>query len=153
MGDAADRFRQLAKDLREAGETGLRKELYKAVSDAARPLAAEIRDVERLRPYMPDRYAETLGPDLAVTTAKRTGKDPGVTLRVKGRAKGRKVKRLDAGVLAHPLFGDRERWYAQTKAVRPGFADDPVRAAVPRVSRGIEAAVSRVNARLYRFTR
>ncbi|SRR6266581_3151826 len=137
-------LRKLSARLREAGEEGkgLRRELYKAVSAAARPLAAEIKNVGHLRPYMPDRYADVLAADMSVTTVKRTGRDPGVAIKAKGRAKPKRhLKRLDGGKLLHPLFGDRERWFAQTKAVHAGFFTDPARRAAPGIRREVLAAM------------
>lgn len=137
----AEDFAALSRRLKDAGETGLRRELYKAINDAARPLAREISRDSHLRPYMPNRYAETLSKDLAVTVSKLTGSDPGVKIRAKGRAKERHVKRLNDGVLMHPLFGDRERWFLQFKRMKPGFFDDPANAAQPDVRDAILAAM------------
>jgi hypothetical protein len=137
---AAD-FAALSRRLKDAGETGLRRELYKAIGDAARPLAREIGRDEHLRPYMPNRYAAVLASDLAVTVSRLAGRNPGVSIRAKGRVKGRKVQQLDKGVIQHPLFGDRERWYFQLRGMRAGFFTDPARASAPQVRDAIVAAM------------
>jgi hypothetical protein len=137
---AAD-FAALSRRLKEAGETGLRRELYSAISKAARPLANEISSADHLRPYMPDRYAEALAADLRVGVSRRTGNDPGVSIRAKGRVKARKLQQLDAGVILHPLWGDREHWFRQTAAMRAGFFTDPARHAAPDMRKAILGAM------------
>src|SRR5258708_27409965 len=74
---------------------GLRRELYKAISKAAKPLANEIRDPAHLHGYMPKRYADVLAGDLAVTTQKRFGRDPSIAIKARGRTHKRKVIQLD----------------------------------------------------------
>jgi hypothetical protein len=145
---AARQFADLAKNLREVGEEGLRKELLQAVDDAARPVADDIGNVTHLRDYMPDRYADVLAADLRVTAHKTTGgTDPGVTLLVRaptvGRG-GRKVRQRNTGLITHPLFGNKQRWFTQTAGMRPGFVDDPVARARPHVRDKILEAVKRV---------
>ena len=103
---AAD-FAALSRRLKEAGETGLRRELYKAISKAAEGLVTEISSLEHLKPYMPDRYAAVLASDLSVKAFKRGGENAHVTLRAESRApRKRKLVQLDErGVLVHPVFG------------------------------------------------
>lgn len=137
---AAD-FAALSRRLKDAGETGLRRNLYKAIDDAARPLAREIGRESHLRPYMPNRYAAVLASDLAVTVSKLTGRNPGVSVRAKGRVKARHVQRLDKGIIEHPLFGNREHWYYQLRGMRAGFFTDPARASAPDVRDAIVAAM------------
>jgi hypothetical protein len=139
----AEDFAELSRQLRDAGETGLRRGLYKAISDAAEPLTREIQDVEHLKTYMPDRYALVLSHGLRVTISRRTGWLPGVRIRAKGSDKDRHVARLNAGILMHPLFGDREHWYAQTlgKGMKPGFFDDPAKESAPDIRDAILAAM------------
>lgn len=153
MADAAVEFLALASALKEAGETGLRNELYKAISDAAQPLVRDIGNVTHLRADMPDRYADVLAKDLKVSVYRRTaGEEPGATL--VGRAPtfgrgGRKVAQRNRGLITHPLFGNRKRWYEQTGGMRPGFFDDPVERSGPEVRNQIEAAVRRVRDKIY----
>ncbi|MBO0813568.1 MAG: hypothetical protein J2P30_00205 [Actinobacteria bacterium] len=160
MADALTEFEALARALKEAGETGLRRELTKAFQDAARPLARRIASEENLKPLMPDRYAEILAEDLAITISQRTGATyPGVYLRAKGRTRSRHVKRLNEGILTHPVFGRPEAeaaasahgrgWTWVSQKIRPGYFDDPVRASGPEVRRQIEAALRRVIDKIY----
>ena len=140
----AQEFAALARRLREAGETGLRRELYAAISDAVRPLGAEIRNAGHLRGYMPDRYAGVLAGDLSVTTTKRTGRDPGVQIRAQGREHKRKVILLNKGLIQHPLFGNRKRWFTQAAGMNVGFFTDPVERAAPRIRAAVVGAMDDV---------
>lgn len=144
-------LRVLSRRLREAGTQGqgLRRELYRAVSEAAKPLASEIRDPANLRPYMPDRYADVLASDIAVTTSKSTSRNPGVAIRAKGRRHKRKVKRLnDQGILSHPVFGDRAKWVDQASHVRPGFFTDPCTKAAPDIRAKVLGAMHDIGKRI-----
>lgn len=145
-------LRLLSKQLREAGDEGkgLRRELYKAISQAARPLAAEVKDAGQLADYMPNRYAGVLAGDLSVTTSKSTGRNPGVAIRAKGRRHRRKVSRLDSGVLAHPVFGNRKVWKDQTSHVRAGFFTDPAEQAAPEIRKRVLEAMHEVGKKITR---
>lgn len=157
MADAATEFQALANALREAGQTGLKNELYASINDAAQPLVADITNETHLRADMPDQYADIFAKDLKVTTYKRaTGEEPGVTLL--GRAPtvgrgGRKVKQRDAGIITHPVFptGPRTswRWKVQTGGMRPGFFSDPVEKSGPQVRDAVAEAVRRVRDKIY----
>jgi hypothetical protein len=144
---AAD-FSALAKRLKDAGETGLRRELYKAVSKAAKPLGDQVRSEEYLKPYMPDRYAGVLSRDMSVRTFKgsRSG-GARVAIFVKGRDHDRQVTVLERGFIRHPIFADAGvdrrdwRWWTQAKAMTPGFFSDAVKNAGPQIRRDVLAAM------------
>jgi hypothetical protein len=143
---AAD-FAALSARLKEAGATGLRRELYKAIGKAADDLAAEIASPRHLYPYMPDRYANTLAADLSVKVYKRGGSNAHVTLRAEARTHKRKLVQLDErGILVHPVFGGAIRkdwtWVAQFRSVRKGFFTDPVERCAPAVREKILAAMA-----------
>src|SRR5215469_8557472 len=112
----------LARRAREAGDGGgLTRELRREVRDAVASLPEAVR--RGLGPHLPDRYADdALGPDLRFTT--RSSDSPaGMHVSVDVTTPGirRRLKRLDDGVLEHPLFGNRRRWYKQMlPSVQPG---------------------------------
>ena len=142
---AAD-FAALSRRLKEAGETGLRRELYKAIDRSARDLADEIGSVRHLYPYLPDPYARVLAADLKVRVYKRSGQDPHLTIRAEGREHKRKLAQLDErGILVHPVFAQGPRrgwtWRPQFSHVRQGFFTDPVERAAPKVREEILAAM------------
>jgi hypothetical protein len=144
VSDAAD-FARLAQRLKDAGETGLRRELTQAINDSVKPFADEINAAEYLRPYMPDRYAETLAGDLRVSTVKQASASAyGVSVKVQGRLHRRQVQTLNRGLLRHPLFGERERWFTQTGGMKPGFFDDATAAAKPEIRQQVIDAINSV---------
>lgn len=146
LAGAAAEFATLAKNLQLVGAVELRAELYKAIDDAARPVLGEIRT--RLVDYMPNPYAEVLDQDLRLSLSRRTGRDPGVRLTATGRGRGgvqrRRLRRLEGGVLAHPLYGNRRHWYNQTSHVVAGFFSGPIQDSAPQVRDAILAAMDRV---------
>jgi hypothetical protein len=140
-------FAALSKRLKEAGETGLRRELYKAIDKAAQDLKKEIAHPLHLYSYLPNPYADVLAADLKVSVYKRSGRDPHLTIRAEGRAHNRKIIQLDErGVLVHPVFARSSRrrdwtWRDQFSHVRQGFFTDPVEKAAPAVREKILAAM------------
>src|SRR5262252_9588515 len=94
--DAAARdLAELAGNLREIGETGLRRDLLAAIRHAADSIPPAVR--RELPERLPDRYAAVLDPDLDMGSSVRTtGTDVGVWeyARPRGRKK-RKLPRLD----------------------------------------------------------
>jgi hypothetical protein len=142
LADGAEQFAALSRRLKEAGETGLQRELRKALTEAAKPITQEIRDAANLRRYMPNRYADTLAADITVSTVQRGSiRAPGVRIAARGRVKKRKVVQLNEGILVHPVFGDREDWKFQLRGMRSGFFDDPCNRSGPQVRDKILAAM------------
>jgi hypothetical protein len=142
-----DDFAALARRLKEAGETGLARELRKALKAAAAPITAEISDPEHLKAYLPDKYAATLAADVKVTTTQRgSTRRPGVRIEAAGRVRKRKVSRLNDGTISHPAWprGPRDSWRwsdGQTAGMRAGFFDDPCEKSGPQVRDKILAAM------------
>ena len=148
LSDAAQEFRDLSRHLAEVGLDDLRRELGQAINAAAGPIADDIRNVTHLRDYMPNRYAGVLASDLKVTVSKHTGiTTAGVSILARaptfGRG-GRKIRQREAGIITHPVFGDRRDWKMQTAGMRPGFFITPAERAAPRVREAILAAMDRV---------
>lgn len=135
---AAERFALLGRYLKDAGEGGLKRDLQKNINDAAKPLAEKIANVEHLKPYLPDRYAVVLSADLTVRVSQRFGPNPGVLMRAQAREKKRKIARLDAGTIDHPVYprGPRRTWSwsnYQTGGMRAGFFSDACKDEAPQI--------------------
>jgi hypothetical protein len=126
LADGAEQYAALARRLKEAGETGLGRQLRKALNDAAQPITRKVTDPGHLHTYLPDHYADAIAADLKVTTLQRGSmRRPGVRIQAQGRAHKRKDADLNEGILHHPRFGDREHWYLQLRGMRAGFFSDP----------------------------
>lgn len=139
-------LRDLSLRLRDMGSEGkgLRRELYRAINDAAQPVADQVVNPEWLHPYMPNRYADELAPDLRVTTLKRGGQRASVAIRLRGRTRDRQVTRLNIGILRHPVFarGPRRDWHwtSQMKGMKSGFFSDAVREHIPDIRDKVQQA-------------
>ena len=155
-GPGREQLRTLAARLKDAGTEGqgLRRKLLDAMDKAAQPLARKIADPERLKPYLPDRYAVVLAADLAVSTQRIfAGNSPRVSIVAKGRVHRRKVRLTEAGFINHPVFaqGPRRKWdwvNGQTAGMRPGWFSDPCEAAVPDVRDRIVKAMDEIAAEI-----
>jgi hypothetical protein len=150
----ADDYAALARRLKEAGEGGLARALRKALNDAAAPITREIRDLEHLKAYLPDRYALILAADVKVSTlGAGSVRNPGVRIQASGRDHKRKVGRLDSGVISHPVYprGDRRKWKwsnDQTGGMRAGFFTDPCEKSAPQVRDQILKAMHETAAKI-----
>jgi hypothetical protein len=149
-------LRDLSLRLRAMGKEGkgLQRELYKAIREAAKPVAAQVVDPAWLFPFMPDRYAPVLAADLRVTTVKRGGQRALVLIRAKGATRDRQVQRLNAGIIRHPVFARRGtprkdwRWKTQRGGMRPGFFTDAVRSQAPDIREQVKQACHNVGQKI-----
>ena len=148
MADMASELEAAAVRLRRAGQDDLARELTAAMRRGVAPVPDQIR--AGLKPHLPDRYAATLAADLDIKTIARSGSattDAVVSVYAQSRTGTRKLKRLDAGLLTHPVFGDRENWYTQEGAaqgVEPGWFTGPCEAEESRVRGELEQALEDV---------
>lgn len=131
----------LATRLRVAADGELTRQLRDRIGAAVEPVTGQIR--AGLPEHMPPRYAEAVASDLGLTVYRYLAPAQArVTLRGYNRGgRRRHLRQLNAGVLSHPLFGNRQHWYAQTDGVLPGFFDDATRTAGPRVREAVLSAV------------
>jgi hypothetical protein len=137
------------KALRGA-EKHYRRELFRGLNTASKPLREAVQ--ESIPDYMPNRggYAKTLQASHSPRTQVKTGgRDPSIRIisRTKGGVK-RKVKALEEGKLAHPVFGNRRVW--RTQSIRPGFFTEPMRAGAPEVRDEMIDAIGRVHDQIRR---
>lgn len=123
--EGADKFGKLAKQLRVLGDKELKRELYRGINRAVKPLT---EDVKKETPqFLPRRYAFELAKSLRVRARRRAGNNPAVYLVGKAKTpkgKDRDLASLNRGRLRHPLFGNRGFWYDQK--VSPNWWDDPL---------------------------
>ena len=155
-GPGREQLRTLAARLKEAGTEGqgFRRELMRQLGEAAKPLARDIADPERLKPYMPDRYAAVLGGDLSVGTQRLlAGPSPRISIVAKGRVHARKVALIEDGVINHPVFaqGPRRKWEwssGQTGGMKPGFFSDPCEKAAPDIRAHVAEAMAETDRKI-----
>jgi hypothetical protein len=154
MADLASELEAIAFRLRRAGDEDLGRELAKAMRDAVDPVPGKIR--AGLKSHLPDRYAETLDTDLDIKTIARNsgGADADAAVAVYAQTlsgKNRQLRRLDAGLLRHPLWGDREYWFTQAggagtgPGMHSGWFTSPCEDAGPQVAAGLERALGDVS--------
>lgn len=148
LDELASRLAGISLHLREAGETGLSRQLSAAIGKAVEPVGQEVR--EGLPSYLPARYAEVIADELSIIRRTFTTPDEArvvVYANTQGHGK-RRLRRLDGGILWHPLFGrfpkldPRNRWFEQE--VKPGWFSDAAEAAAPRAREEIEQALGEI---------
>lgn len=141
-----EQFQKLSKDLRSAGDKDLRRELYRGLNRATKPLKedakANARAVLPSRGGLADRVARA-----RLSTRAKAGKNPSVRIEAKD-AKGRKVDlaRLDQGTLRHLVYG-RKPWVQQS--VQPGWFTEPMERGVTHVRKEVLAAIEAVARKFY----
>ena len=143
MADMASELEAAAVRLRRAGQDDLARELTAAMRRGVAPVPDKIS--AGLDPHLPNRYAADLAASMDIRTITRGGSattDAVVSVVAQARGKNRRLRSLDAGVLHHPLWGDREHWYRQ--AVQPGWFTGPCEAEEPRVRAELEQALKDV---------
>lgn len=144
--DFAGELRATARSLRDAGDVDLSRQMGRRITEAARPVLDEVRTT--LGEYMPHRYADVLTTDLRLSTSRRLLNRAGARITLLATSRGskkRKLRRLDEGVLEHPLFGDREHWYSQVApfgGMRAGFFTDAARREAPAIRKKIVEAMN-----------
>ena len=125
----AEEFLALSKRLKAAGETGLRKELNKAVRTAAKPLIPKVKAAARAqlpsRGGMNEHYVRK-----RYRVQARTGQNTaGVRI-----ASPKTDPRVDAtGRIAHPVFGRPKSRVVQQVPRARGFFSETIKGDAPAV--------------------
>lgn len=96
----ADDFLALSRRMKEAGESGLRKELHKAMTAAAKPLIPKVRAAAAANLPQRGGLARSVSRK-PVRAQTRTGNQTAGVRIVAAKVD----PRLDEGRLAHPVFG------------------------------------------------
>jgi hypothetical protein len=147
----AHELAEVARNLRQAGDTELLAELKDGINEAVADVPREI--IDRLPEYLPNRYAAVLSRDISIRITNRS-RSGGQTVRIYAPERGsrtverRRLLRLNRGTLAHPLFGNRRHWYDQ--AVKPFFFDEPIEERAPQIRQDIEDALARVEDKIFK---
>lgn len=120
----AEQLYALARDCKAAGNKTLLHRMRKGLDRAgakAKPLVTASAEKS-----MPTGYGPTLAGAMQVRTSVRTGAETAgvrIIAFAEGNPRRRDVPRLNAGILAHPVWAHRDRWVRQTAGVTAGFFD------------------------------
>jgi cytochrome P450 len=130
-------LKQVARDLKAAGNGQLRRDLLRRVRESVKPALPAIRESAAStlpkRGGLADRVASQ---PFSVRTSLAAG-------RVSVVGKGMKeLAVIDKGTLFHPVFGDRSRWSRQ--AVTPGFFTKPLEQRAPAIRSAVLKVISDV---------
>lgn len=146
-GNPQEQLRRLARDLKYAGKRDLRRALYRNLNIAATPLLEDVkREAAATLPKSGGAADRVAGANYKSRVL--PGNNPGVRL-TGAEVGGAKVnlKKINAGVLRHPLFGDREHWY--DTPVPEGFWDRPLKRGARKAEAAAIAAIEEMAARFY----
>lgn len=145
--EGADKFGELARALRRAGDKELRTALYRGINSSVKPLSEDVK--KRTPEYFPRRYAAELAKTLKVRVRRRAGRDPSIRLMGQSKTKlgkERDLASLNRGRLRHPLYGNRSYWYDQK--VPPNWWDDPMLEGVDEVREVLVNVLDDIGAKL-----
>jgi hypothetical protein len=137
----ADQLARLSKQLKEAGNKDLQRELSRAIAQALKPLKADLQ--ESARTTLPRRGG--LGERIARSKFRTRRNRQGLRLQAVSQDS---IRKIDRGFVRHPVFGNREVWRGQRVAM--GWWSKPVEAAAPKVRRELEQAMDRVAKKIVR---
>lgn len=133
----ADEVDALVRRIRtHADAKAIRKELYAGLNRVTKPVREDMK--ASIGPSLPSRggLAALVMGRASLTTSATSGRNAGV--RIRARHKDYDLKRLNAGRLRHPVFGNRSVWVEQTAGINPGFLDDSFEKQKPEIARGIQ---------------
>lgn len=139
-GSAGD-LHVLSKKLRVTGQSGLKKNITKAVRTATTPCRAAVRDFLRAEMPKAGGVNEWLA-TASVTSSVLTGpKTAGVVVR--GRKRGHDLEAINrTGNIRHPTFGRRGagQWEITDTGVEPGWWERVLASFGPVVREGLKEA-------------
>jgi hypothetical protein len=137
----ADQLARLSKQLKEAGNKDLQRELSRAINQALKPLKTDLQ--ASARTTLPRRGG--LAARVAASKFRTRRSRQGLRLQA---VSGDSIQRIDKGAVRHPVFGNRGVWVIQR--VTAGWWTGPVEAAAPKVRQELELAMRQVAHRIGR---
>ena len=142
----AEEFGTLSRRLKSMGDDGkgLRKELYAGLNRAAKPARAAVK--ESILSELPRRggLADLIASDTKVTFNKRgLGRNPSIRITSKSP---HEIRKLNQGILRHPLFGNRKVW--QSQKIPAGAFTDPIEKLAPQMRVEMEQVIRTVAAKI-----
>src|SRR6266702_3963762 len=142
----ADKLARVSAALRAAGDKDLQRELRRAMSRTTKPLRKAARDgALQILPHrggLDEHVAST-----ARIATRVTANSSGARLRITGTSRDNLRRMDEEGIVRHPLFGNRKRWFDER--IRPGWFTNPlILAAQGNVPKEIDAALDDVARKL-----
>jgi HEAT repeat protein len=138
----AEDLAAVAKALRQAGDKDLRKELYRGLRRAVKPLIADARQHARDTLPKAGGLNERVARSKFRVTVRGAGRNPGVRITATGLD-----RRLDTdGRIRHPVYGNRDAWVQQQ--VKPHWFQTPMQAGAGEVRRELQRVVDDIAKRL-----
>jgi hypothetical protein len=138
----ADQLIRLSRKLKAVGDTGLRRETRRALSDAVKPVKAAIRQHELAAFPKHGGLNRVMARSRITTQISGSGRNPGI--RIATRTHNPRIDR--SGRLTHPVFGHRDRVVVQQ--VAPGYFTGPANRAAPATRFQLIAAMKRIEKEL-----
>jgi hypothetical protein len=119
----AEELVRLSRQLRAAGDQELRRDFYRGLNRASKPLKeAAKQNAGRVLPRR-GGLAALVAKSRLSTSVRGGGANPGVRITGKGRMD---LDRMDRGQVRHPVFGNRRVWVVQS--VTPRWFTEPMEA-------------------------
>lgn len=126
----AEDLEKLARRLKDAGNTELRKELLRGIREAGKDTIPKVRDAARAKLPRRGGFAESVARAPIGVRTRASGKSAGVRI-----ARGKGGGNLKAGRLRHPVYGQRKVWREQK--VDGDWFDDAIVGDAPQIRRKV----------------
>lgn len=138
----------VAKRLKETGDKDLRKELYRGIQRAAKPVRPAL--VEAARRNLPKRGGvnEYVAAYLKTRISTLANRPNDAAVRVTTTRKDVDIRGINRGRLRHPVFGNRKVW-ADTR-VKAGWFQETVKAEAPAIRAEIVKVLDEVAEKIAR---
>lgn len=142
MADASRELADLAKRLKAAGESGVRREMVRSLKAAAQPMVPKLREAALADLPRRGGLNERVANHPIKVSVRTSGRRMGVSIRAQWTATNKATWR-------HPVFGNREKWVTQTFSRAGGWFDKTAQANTPaakaRVTYVLREVAGRVN--------
>lgn len=136
-------LKKLTRDLKEAGRSDLRKELYAGLNRGTKPLRGDIKATAL------DRLPSEGGLNVRVAAANIRVTGSGGRVRIVARPSKRGGQfdpaQTNAGAVSHPTYGHRP---TITQSIPPGWFNDPILRGLPQVQGELLEGIENVAAKL-----
>lgn len=143
----ADDIDALVKRIRtHADAKAIRRELFAGINRATKTVREDMK--ASIGPSLPSRggLASLMMAKVSLRTTAKSGKYAGVYIIAKHKEYD--LRRMNAGRLRHPVFGDRRVWVQQTAGVIPGFLDEAFKRDKPELARAISKVMDDIARRV-----